>query len=192
MRKRHQICIDEVGVCEWGFIMKQQKFFIFSVPFLTCVLIVMLISISPVSARLTGMVSGKVIDADGNGIKGVQVMLRSLDGSNPNRTAKTSKSGRYRFNAVIPGNYVVIASIDGFDHKNQQVIRVSSNGKIKLDLFMEKAEEPSGELTEKNAEEGDIAKNDPKNSHVVTQPGGNGAVDPGSGGGKSPSEIQRP
>ena len=90
-----------------------------------------------VDAALTGMVTGLVVDSEGEPLKDVVVFLRSLDGSNPNRKAETNKKGKYRLTNVIPGKYVIVATLDGYKHKNTQVIRVSSNGTSKVSLYLE-------------------------------------------------------
>jgi len=160
-----------------------------------CLIIAALCLAAPADARLTGVVSGQVIDADGNGIKGVEVILRSLDGSNPHRTTKSSKSGRYRFAAVIPGKYIVIASDEEYDHKNQQVIRVSSNGKIKLDILMDEAENDpgdSGDTPSNDTESDKDASTHSDGSLHSGGSGGNNSVHHGSESGNAPSEVQRP
>ena len=162
---------------------------------IVALILVLTTGLSPAQARLTGTVSGKVLDADGKGLKGVSVMLRSLDGSNPNRTVESSKTGRYRFTAVIPGNYVVIATAEGFDHKNTQVIRVSSNGKLELDLFMDVKTEPVVENSNEHVASDDAGTegiaDDSTNSAVGHSPDP-GSVDSGIGSGASPTDVQRP
>ena len=117
-----------------------------------------------VDAALTGMVTGLVVDSEGEPLKDVVVFLRSLDGSNPNRKAETNKKGKYRLTNVIPGKYVIVATLDGYQHKNTQVIRVSSNGTSKVSLYLELKEsqtettetvEESGEKEVNNVEEAD-------------------------------------
>jgi len=105
-----------------------------------------------VSAALKGVVAGKILNQDAEKMKGVVVTLNSVGGKNPNRTTKSSKSGSYRFTNVNPGSYIIIAALDGYTHKNTQLIRVNSNGKIKLPLFMDlntDKEEPAEQSIEK-------------------------------------------
>lgn len=60
------------------------------------------------SVPTTGTVTGTVVDQDGNGIGGAQVVL---DG----RTTTTGSDGSFAFEDVDPGSYSVQATADNFD-----------------------------------------------------------------------------
>ena len=62
---------------------------------------------------LTGALSGRVIDQSGAVIAGATVVAESL-GTDVKVTAHTNGAGIYRFQAVNPGSYTVLASGNGF------------------------------------------------------------------------------
>ena len=53
-------------------------------------------------------VSGTLIDSDGNGLKGITILLLSEDGTESNRD-ETSKKGDFKLKKVPPGNYTLEA-----------------------------------------------------------------------------------
>jgi outer membrane receptor protein involved in Fe transport len=66
-----------------------------------------------VSAQTTGTIEGRITDQNGSALPGVTVGLAGphLQGA---RTAVTDANGGYRFLSLVPGDYVVTATLGGF------------------------------------------------------------------------------
>jgi hypothetical protein len=62
---------------------------------------------------LTGALSGRVTDQRGAVITGATVVAESL-GTGVRMSARTNRAGIYRFQAVVPGSYSVLAGSSGF------------------------------------------------------------------------------
>src|SRR3954453_17527173 len=60
-----------------------------------------------------GQIEGVVLDDQGGLLPGVVVTLRNQD-SGVSRTMTTGTDGRYRFPALLPGDYTVKAELEGF------------------------------------------------------------------------------
>ena len=90
------------------------------------------LGVPSVKAALTGSVFGKIIDADGNPLKGVTVQLVNETNSQGVKTAKTNKKGRFRFVQVVPGTYKINANMESLKPVTYNQIRVSTNARIKI------------------------------------------------------------
>ena len=84
---------------------------------------------STLFAQKARTVSGTLINSDGNGIKGVTVLLISEDGTEANRD-ETSKKGDFKLKKILPGNYSLEAD-GGSSGKISSPIEVS-NKNVKL------------------------------------------------------------
>ena len=62
-----------------------------------------LLSLSPVFAQFSGRVTGSVVDASGASVPEAQVDLYISGGKKPILSTKTSSDGQYNFNSVRPG-----------------------------------------------------------------------------------------
>ncbi|MBN1550675.1 TonB-dependent receptor [bacterium] len=87
-------------------------------------------------AGLTGVLAGKLIDANGNPIPGVTITVTSenLQGV---RFDTTSANGMYRMPELPPGLYTVTAELEGMQTIERRDIRVSVNSTTKIDFTME-------------------------------------------------------
>lgn len=85
----------------------------------------------------TGSIEVAVEDAAGGALPGVTVGLESDRGS---RVAVTDEQGRYRFALLLPGDYEVEASLEGFGRQSQAV-RVESGVRKVVDLRLALATE---------------------------------------------------
>jgi hypothetical protein len=78
-----------------------------------CVLLASCISLSAQNVVLTGGISGRVTDPSGAIIAAASLTLRNL-ATQVERRSTTNHAGLYRFAALMPGTYSVIASVQGF------------------------------------------------------------------------------
>ncbi len=69
-----------------------------------------------------GAIVGEVTDPSGAVMTGVQVTAKNLD-TGVSHKATTNQVGEYRVNFLVPGKYVVIAKVDGF--QTTQIVGVS-------------------------------------------------------------------
>jgi hypothetical protein len=80
----------------------------------------------------TGLVTGKVVNADGEGLPGVQV---TLEGGRGQQVSVTNEGGTYRFSLVPPGAYTVKAALEGFTEGHHEV-QVTAGGKAEANITM--------------------------------------------------------
>jgi protocatechuate 3,4-dioxygenase beta subunit len=66
-----------------------------------------------VAAAQTTSLSGTVADETGGAVEGARVDLRGASGG-AGRTVRTGRDGRYRFDALPPGEYILKISADRF------------------------------------------------------------------------------
>jgi tetratricopeptide (TPR) repeat protein len=74
-----------------------------------CALALALVMASPAAAQ-TGMVRGKVVDAEGKPLQGVVITIEFADGVNRKFEVKTDRRGEYIQIGLAPGNYKVTAT----------------------------------------------------------------------------------
>ncbi|HUL58102.1 MAG TPA: TonB-dependent receptor [Anaeromyxobacteraceae bacterium] len=91
------------------------------------------------SAQTTGVVIGVVTDTStGKPIVGALVVASSpsLQGE---QTAVTDPSGNYRFDLLPPGQYKIVASLDGYKpfERNDVVVRISKTLKVPMSMVPE-------------------------------------------------------
>jgi hypothetical protein len=80
----------------------------------------------------TGLITGKVANASGEGLPGVQV---TLEGGRGQQVTVTNNDGNYRFPLVPPGSYTVKAALEGFNEGHLGV-QVSAGGKATADITL--------------------------------------------------------
>ncbi|HEV2173036.1 MAG TPA: carboxypeptidase-like regulatory domain-containing protein, partial [Nitrospira sp.] len=68
----------------------------------------------------TGQLAGTVTDQSGAAVANGSVQIKSLDNGSVT-TAKTNGEGYYQFSLLKPGNYIVTASMPGFESASRQV-----------------------------------------------------------------------
>jgi Carboxypeptidase regulatory-like domain len=81
---------------------------------------------------LTGAISGRVTDATGAIVTGASVTVRNL-GTGIEQTTRTGRAGLYQFQALMPGNYSVIAGGQGF-REVEALVRVQVGNTSQQDL----------------------------------------------------------
>lgn len=98
------------------------------------ILLLVLFAASPLLAQsLIGAVSGTVKDEQGGVLPGVTVTLTGKTGS---RTATTDPVGVYRFPAVEPGTYEVVAELSGFQPRRQERVVISIGKQLSIDFVL--------------------------------------------------------
>ena len=80
----------------------------------------------------TGTVSGKVTNAQGEALPGVMV---TIEGDRGTQSSVTDENGYYRFALLVPGNYVVKGSLEGFKEASSST-NVSAGSKLEQNLQM--------------------------------------------------------
>src|SRR6188768_1317998 len=80
----------------------------------------------------TGVVSGKVVNAQGETLPGVTV---TIEGPRGTQTTTTDENGSYRFALLAPGGYNLKGSLDSFKEASTGVT-VSAGSKVEYDLTM--------------------------------------------------------
>lgn len=115
-------------------------------------------------------VSGKVLDLEGEGVGGVEVLLHDADGKEvaSESTKKRIGKGNFEFSKIEPGTYTVSASGDAGEAS--QEVTVEDDVEVELTLGAEPAEEKKavakGEATE--GEEGAPGRM-PQEEYVMTE-----------------------
>lgn len=80
---------------------------------------------SAFSQNKSGRISGSVQDQSGKGLPSVSVSLLKDDGKSLVKVAITDNEGKYNFEQVAAGNYLVSASYTGMEKKNSGVLTIS-------------------------------------------------------------------
>src|SRR3989304_3858053 len=88
----------------------------------------------PLLAQTTGRIEGRILDSTGAVLTGTLVTVTSSSLQGP-RTERTDNQGRFRFHALAPGVYTVIAERQNFKTV-QQTARVSLDTTATLDFQM--------------------------------------------------------
>jgi tetratricopeptide (TPR) repeat protein len=76
------------------------------------IVFVALVLAAPVSAQSTGMVKGKVVDAQGQPVEGANVLIEYQEGVARKHETKSNKRGEFIQIGLMPGKYKVTASKD--------------------------------------------------------------------------------
>jgi len=80
----------------------------------------------------TGVVTGKVTDAQGSGLPGVLV---TLSGDRGAQTTISDENGMYRFALLVPGGYNLAGTLEGFGD-GLGVVNITAGSKSQVDLEM--------------------------------------------------------
>ncbi len=100
--------------------------------FFTCLLLV------PLSARAqlaTAAINGVVKDPSGAVIPGATVALKNV-ATNVSQTARTNNDGVYVILNIVPGNYTVEVSKEGFESKTQSQVTLNVNQTTTFDFVL--------------------------------------------------------
>ncbi len=95
-------------------------------------LVLLLTSTALADGPETGLVAGKVVNADGEALPGVQI---TLEGGRGQQVTVTNEAGTYRFSLVPPGAYTVKAALEGFT-EGHNAVNVTAGGKADVDLTL--------------------------------------------------------
>jgi len=102
------------------------------------VLAVALLALSPPSEAqvLYGSVVGDVVDASGAAVPGATVTIIN-EGTNLAREATTRSDGSYSFVNVLPGDYTIRVTLEGFKESVKQGVPVSANAVARVPVTLE-------------------------------------------------------
>jgi hypothetical protein len=109
-------------------------------PFLRRIVVVFLISMAfalPALAQGVGAIGGTVMDSSAAVLPGATVTLTSTQGTlGSNQEAVTDSRGAYQFQRLVPGTYVVKATMTGFRPAEQRNIVVNADATARADLAL--------------------------------------------------------
>ena len=74
----------------------------------------------------SGSISGSVLDPSGAAIPGAEVTVTKL-GESQGRTVVTAVDGRFAFNGIVPGSYVILVTATGFQSSTSSKFTVAPN-----------------------------------------------------------------
>lgn len=124
--------------------------------------LVAIIAVAPAGAQeQVGAIQGTVSDASGAVLPGATVEAVSAGGTR--LSATTNESGAYRFPRVPPGNYVVVAKLDGFNPGEVQGLSVRLGDTVTANVTLE-----VGAVSETISVVGEAGQVDVKNSATAT------------------------
>lgn len=114
-------------------------------------LLTLALVLAPAGAALgqtaeTGVLAGRVVDAQGSALPGVSVAASRPDGSNQRR-ATTDTEGRFRLGFLPPGDYRLTAGLDGFAEVQLVNLRVSAANSTEIEIRLLPADTVSEEIT---------------------------------------------
>ncbi len=72
----------------------------------------LIVGLAPAAFAQTGMLKGKVLDAEGKPVAGAQVVIEFADGVNRKFDVKTDRRGEFIQIGLQPGNYKVTATVE--------------------------------------------------------------------------------
>lgn len=99
-----------------------------------------LVSSLPATAQTTGRIRGTVTDQQGAVMPGVTVTITSQELMGGTRLAVTGETGAYRFTALPPGLYNVMAEMDGFRTETLADVKVGVGATANAEFVMYPAE----------------------------------------------------
>jgi len=100
---------------------------------------VILLSAFSVSAQTTGSIRGRTVDADGQPLPGVRVVITGEILGSAQRATVTSSSGGFRFPSLPIGTFTVTASLDAYQTQAAEEVRVAIGAVATVDFTMPEA-----------------------------------------------------
>jgi hypothetical protein len=82
------------------------------------------------------MLFGRVLDPQGASIVGASVEIRNVQ-TGVSLSYKTNDTGYYEGNLLMPGDYELTASMDGFKKLVRRGVRLPVSSRLQVDLMME-------------------------------------------------------
>src|SRR5204862_5480031 len=108
--------------------------------FMVAGLLVALVSIAfayPAAAQGVGSIGGTVMDPTGAVLPGASVVLSSAQGTvGSNQETASDARGAYQFLRLVPGTYIVKATMPGFRPVDQRNITVNADATARADLTL--------------------------------------------------------
>jgi hypothetical protein len=97
-------------------------------------LAVLLLAVAPAAADgpETGTVTGRVSDATGDSLPGVQV---NIEGERGTQVVVTDENGEFRFALLPPGQYRVLAALEGFNSV-EQIANVTAGSRSNFEMTL--------------------------------------------------------
>lgn len=90
---------------------------------------------APAVAQSTGMVKGKVVDANGQPLEDAKIVIEFADGVNRKNETKTNKKGEFIQIGLFPGTYRVTASKEGVGSQTFDVrVRIGAAAEVNFAL----------------------------------------------------------
>jgi hypothetical protein len=83
-----------------------------------------------------GTIAGRVVDPQGGGVAGAQVVIRNVD-TGIDTVLTTNERGAYTAPLLIPGTYQIDASQQGFKKFTRRGVGLSINDNLQIDLKLE-------------------------------------------------------
>jgi hypothetical protein len=90
-------------------------------------------------AQTTGSIRGRTVDADGQPLPGVTIVVTGEALGSAQRTAVTSPSGGFNFSIMPIGTYTVAADLAGFQKQAAENVRVAIGKVASVDFTMPEA-----------------------------------------------------
>jgi len=90
-------------------------------------------------SQTTGSIRGRTVDADGQALPGVTIVVTGEILGSAQRTAVTSPSGGYQFVGLPIGTYIVEADLAGFQKQAAENVRVAIGKVTSVDFTMTEA-----------------------------------------------------
>ncbi|HKT68274.1 MAG TPA: carboxypeptidase-like regulatory domain-containing protein, partial [Terriglobales bacterium] len=104
--------------------------------FAVCVILICGLSLPSPAQSTYGSITGRVTDPSGAAIPGAEVTLTNL-ATTEKRTQTTGADGLYSFVNLIPGQYKVDASKEGFKHFTREPVVVQVQQMSDIEIAMQ-------------------------------------------------------
>lgn len=89
--------------------------------------------------RRTGSIKGTVTDPEGGALPGVTVTLSGEKLMGGTHSIITNEEGKFRFPSLMPGEYEITASLEGFKTTKRTRLKVSIGRTVTVDVILEPA-----------------------------------------------------
>jgi hypothetical protein len=104
--------------------------------------LLLLVPLTTFGQRITGSIEGRISDASGAVLPGVEITVTS-DTTGLVRTILTNETGRYNFPVLPPGGYTVQTSFPGFRTEIRSGVNVQTDSNARIDFELQ-----VGQITE--------------------------------------------
>ena len=148
------------------------------------VALLLFVSVAAAWAQLQGRISGCVLDASGNPIEKVDVMIVSQKTSTIHHELKTGKDGRFIQIGLMPGYYVLTFKKSGFAPGSKEIkVGIAGEENVEITLKTIEAEaENTYSAADKSFLKGNNLYAEQKYAEAVSAYGEAVALDPGNWG----------